>query len=217
MISQMHAIKHCVSTAATWRIHCNQLFVVQSVSNSCIFCLDAARYSQVSLDGHLIRRILTWQMWSSKCWKFRFRWWFSAKFRRFNLKQISYVGSCFFKCFNPLKCRTSTSRDRKFSSGNTESFACLDLFDLFGRAALVCICRHMIWTSHSCIRLWGLKVRSAFLYGSVPWDILQRSPTQSGSFCGSVSRPDFSGKGIQCSANLCNLHSAAWEKISIFW
>ena len=57
---------------------------------------------------------------------------FSAKFRCFNLKQISYVGSCFFKCFNPLKCWTSTSWDRKFSFGNTESFACLDLF---GRAA----------------------------------------------------------------------------------
>ena len=57
---------------------------------------------------------------------------FSAKFCCFNLKHISYVGSCFFKCFNPLKCWTSTSWDRKFSFGNTESFACLDLF---GRAA----------------------------------------------------------------------------------
>lgn len=139
---------------------------------------------------------------------------FSAKFRCFNLKQISYVCSCFFKCFNHLKCRTSTSWDRKFSSGNTESFACVDLF---GRAAPGCIYRHMIWTNHSCIRLGGLKGLPAFLYGYVPWGIWQRSPTQSGSFCGSVSRPDFSGKGIQCSANLCNLHSAAWEKISIFW
>ena len=51
---------------------------------------------------------------------------FSAKVCCFNLKQISYVGSCFFKCLNPLKCRTSTSWDWKFSSGNTESFAWVD-------------------------------------------------------------------------------------------